>query len=458
MDNESKLGSIYKRIIKEIKPTDLEVRAATAQANDLMGRLKKIVPRDVELRITGSISRGTNLRGSTDIDIFMLFPKGTPREKLVKDGVTYGKKLANKNKGESYEIKYAEHPYVRLFLNDVGLRADLVPALAIDSFVERVTSVDRTPLHTKFINERLSVKQRDEVRILKYLLKNHRIYGAEVKTEGFPGYLCELLIYQFGSLTNLLKHFSTIKLPAILDPSTKSLNMKDEIAKMFNSDFVVIDPVDPGRNVAAGVSKESLARFVLTARKILDNPSIDSFYGYKFSSETSHQMFTDFLSKNGFDSYLILCNIPKKSEDIIWPQLRKLRVLICNEIKANGFSYILGTQWISGNKGAILIIAPKQKVTSRILKGPPVFIGKASSDFISKHKKAEAVMLSDDTIYVIERSRFIEIPDLLKLAEKGTLVKRRPDVTTKGCKILVNKVPKSMSDDAYFELLKCIKV
>jgi tRNA nucleotidyltransferase (CCA-adding enzyme) len=458
MDNERKLNLIYKQIIKEIKPTELEVRAATAQANELMERLKEIVPRDVELRITGSISRGTNLRGSTDIDIFMLFPKGTPREKLVNDGVRYGKALGDKNKGESFEIKYAEHPYVRLFLNNTGLRADIVPALAIDSFVERITSVDRTPLHTKFINERLTEKQRDDVRIMKYLMKNYRIYGAEVKTEGFPGYLCELLIYQFGSLTSLLTNFSNLKLPAILDPSTKSIDMKDDITKTFNSDFVVIDPVDPRRNVAAGVSKESLARFVLIARKILDNPRKESFYGYRFSSATSHRMFMDFLIENGLDSHLLICNVPKKSEDIIWPQLRKLRILICNEIKASGFSYLLGTQWISGRNGSILIITPKQKMVSRILKGPPVFIGKASSEFISRHKKADALMISDDTIYALERTRFRTVSDLLKLAEKGTLVKKRPDVSTKGCKILVNKIPKSMADDAYSELLRCIKI
>ena len=67
-------------------------------------------------------------------------------------------------------------------------------------------------------------------------------------------------------------------------------------------------------------------------------------------------------------------------------------------------------------------------------------------------------MISDDTIYALERTRFRTVSDLLKLAEKGTLVKKRPDVSTKGCKILVNKIPKSMADDAYSELLRCIKI
>ncbi len=74
------------------------------------------------------------------------------------------------------------------------------------------------------------------------------------------------------------------------------------------------------------------------------------------------------------------------------------------------------------------------------------------------HKKAEAIMLCEDTVYALEKPRFAAISDLLKLAEKGVLVKRRPDVTTKGCRILINKLPKSIADDAYSELLRCIKV
>ena len=217
-------------------------------------------------------ARGTNLKGDSDVDIFVLFHKKTDPKELVRKGLTYGKKLAS-GKKDRYEIKYAEHPYIRLFLGELGIRIDLVPALKIDSIEEMGTTVDRTPLHADFINSNLNEKQRDDARVLKAMLKAHNIYGAEVKVGGFPGYLCEILVYQFGSLLRLLDNTALFSLPIMLDPRTKNRLSDHNLVKKFNSNFIVIDPVDSNRNVAAGVSPESLAKFVLIARQFVKEQS-----------------------------------------------------------------------------------------------------------------------------------------------------------------------------------------
>jgi len=48
-------------------------------------------------------------------------------------------------------LKYAEHPYTRIHLNDVGINVDLVPAYKIANAEELGTTVDRSPLHTEFL-------------------------------------------------------------------------------------------------------------------------------------------------------------------------------------------------------------------------------------------------------------------------------------------------------------------
>ena len=169
-----------------------------------MGRLKKVVPKGIEIMVAGSAARGTNLRGNSDIDIFLLFKNPVPKEKMEKTAIEVAKRLVKGNKNESYIVRYAEHPYARLFLDNVGLRVDLVPAYKITSASERITSVDRTQLHNQFVKSSLSQRQRDDVRVLKALLKFHGIYGAEARTEGFSGYLCELLIHTYGSFAGLL--------------------------------------------------------------------------------------------------------------------------------------------------------------------------------------------------------------------------------------------------------------
>ena len=208
---------IFEKVLKDIKPSASEVADLTHKVNELMELLAKIVPKTVELRVAGSIARGTNLKGAGDVDIFMLFNKKIERDRIVKLGLEYGKKVLQKKKGR-YEIKYAEHPYVRLYLDSLGMKADLVPAFKIDDVSEMGTTVDRTPLHTEFINSHLSTKQRDEVRLLKYLLKAHGIYGAEVKINGFSGYLCELLVHHYGSLQNLLVSAAKFHLPLVIEP------------------------------------------------------------------------------------------------------------------------------------------------------------------------------------------------------------------------------------------------
>ncbi len=457
MDKSFKASAerIFDRILKDIKPSPAEVQDTTYRANSLMDIMGKIVPKDVELRIVGSISRGTNLKGDADIDIFMLFSKAYKKDRLVKLGLEYGKKAARLAKG-TCEIKYAEHPYIRLYLKSAGLKADIVPASKIAEIGEMATTVDRTPFHTEFINSNLSDRQRDEVRVLKYFLKVHHIYGAEVKTGGFSGYLCELLIHQYGSLAKLLESASSFKQPLILDPLFKKEITDGERQKKFASNFVVVDPVDANRNVAAGVSTESLTRFMIISRQFVSKPSISLFYREKFASPQAHQLLSKFIKESGLETFIITATVPEKSEDVIFPQLRKVAGNIGDHLRKKGFDIYFNLPFVRGKSGIILLMAPRQRLTSRVLKGPSVFVADASRHFAMGHQKALGFFVSESAIHALEKAKHPTIVSALE--DLPANMRFHKDINLRKSKVIHNRIPKEMEFDAYCELLKKITI
>ncbi len=449
--SEDAAQRIFDRVLKEIKPSKEEIQDTTYRVNKLMNLLGKIVPKSVEILVAGSIARGTNLKGDADIDIFMLFNKGIERDKLVKLGLEYGRAAARKAKG-TYEMKYAEHPYIRLFIDEVGLKADIVPASKIDDPEHMTTAVDRTPLHTEFINSNFTNRQRDEVRLLKYLMKAHKIYGAEVKTGGFSGYMCELFIHHYGSLTKALEAISKFELPLIIDPRFKKEIKDAEMTKRFNSDFVVIDPVDKNRNAAAGVSHESLSRLVIVARQFSQKPEVDLFYGPGFSSLKVGGLLSKFVKDSGLHTFIIESTLPDKSEDITFPQLRKISRQIEDYLQRKGFTIYLNIPLIKGRKAVMLLLAPEQNLASRLLKGPNVFVQNAANKFMDTHKDALGFTISDVTIFAIDKSVHPKIEDALRDMPK--IMKVHKDIDLRKAKIIVNKIPKELEFDVYAELLK----
>lgn len=443
---------IFSRVLKDIKPNDAEVRKTTEMVNKLTLILKKVVPKDVELRVAGSIARGTNLRGNADIDIFLLFSKGTSRERIAKEGLEYGKRAAHAARGR-YEIKYAEHPYVRLYLDSIGVRADLVPASKISNIEDMATTVDRTPLHTDFINKSLNSKQRDHVRLLKHLLKAHSIYGAEVKTGGFSGYLCELLIHNYGSLPSFLENAAKYRMPIVIDPRSRKEIKDPTINKRFNSDFVVVDPVDKDRNVAAGVSKESLSRLVIIAREFASNPGKDLFKNY-VNELQHHGDYESFLRQSKLDSFIVEARISNKSDDVVFPQLRKMSSIIMEFAERSGFSIYVAMPHINAGKGYMLFLTPKMELKTRLIKGPDAFISDAANNFIKSHKAGYGFMIRGSTIYALDRNRHENVYDLLQKVVKGKVVKDGPDVKVKSSKIYVNKIPNSARKTITAELDK----
>ena len=105
-----------------------------------------------EISLGGSYARGTWLRGSFDVDYFMLYPPDYPREKLETEAVQTAQKALS---GYRINLRFAEHPYVEGFVD--GVRVNLVPCYRV-ALGEWKSAADRSPHHTKYIVSKMDAE------------------------------------------------------------------------------------------------------------------------------------------------------------------------------------------------------------------------------------------------------------------------------------------------------------
>ncbi len=339
------------RVLPHIVPDEEEVKRAREAEEEIRRRLEKF---DVEYKFVGSYARNTWLKGNLEIDVFLLFPEDLPREELEKRGLEIGKTIL-----DSYEIRYAEHPYVHGKVK--GVEVDVVPCYKVKDPSNIKSAVDRTPFHHEWLKDRIKGKEND-VRLLKRFLKVHGIYGAEYKVRGFSGYLCELLIVFYGSFENLVREATKWTRRTVIDVKNHEIRRGDR--------FFVVDPVDEKRNVAANLSLDNLAKFVHLCREFVENPSEDFFFEREFEIPRDEELFME-LEKRGTAIFAVEFNKPDIVEDNLYPQLERATKKITEFLERENFMP-LRTGFFVASK-CYLIFECQVKELSRIRRrmGPP---------------------------------------------------------------------------------------
>jgi len=267
--------TVEDEVLARVRPTREQEDRLVQVVRDLVARVRQVAlyfKLEVEPFIAGSVAKGTYLK-DPDIDLFMLFPPDTPGEVVAKKGLDIARSIME---GEE---RYAQHPYLRGSYE--GFVVDLVPAYKLLDTKVLQTAVDRTPFHVEFVNRCLGPEQRDQVRLLKQFLKGIGTYGAEEATQGFSGYMVELLVLRFGTFTGALRGLVDLRMDRPLDLFAM-LPESDRPAPgqvpTFQDALVFIDPVDPSRNVASAVSAQSLGLTTQAAREYLAGPKLSFFF------------------------------------------------------------------------------------------------------------------------------------------------------------------------------------
>jgi len=295
------INDIFEDILKDITPTQEELTLI----GEIIKKLRKLLDekaQELNLKYTKIEPQGstgikqTQLKNDFDIDLFvgldyeLYSPKydGLSRNKLKKESKKDFLYLCNNWIFKSLILKefhnprllYAEHPYVTVdyFINNIKIKIDIVLYFDLElEYIKKngpITAVDRSPWHGRFIEENLSIEQKNDVRLLKQFFKANHSYGdkSAVGKVGFIGYSAELLIYYYDTLQNLFNNFKFLK----EKPNDYYNRNLKELRKIhhFQNDYVIItDPIDKNRNVASAISEKAYKYCNQRIMDFMNNPN-----------------------------------------------------------------------------------------------------------------------------------------------------------------------------------------
>ncbi|MBI3190650.1 CCA tRNA nucleotidyltransferase [archaeon] len=404
---------ILDTVLKRIKPSAREEGSVKNFVSDVL-RVAKTVS-GLDCVVVGSIGKFTWLSNDHDIDVFMLFPKETPREDLEKKGLEYGKKIVENLKGKA-KVKYAEHPYTHAIIK--GFDVDIVPCYRIQKGEHIQSAVDRSPLHLSYALDHMTPRMADEVRLLKQFCKAQDVYGSDEKHQGFSGYICELLIIYYQSFDAVVKAAAEWKAPQVVEV----FGFTDK-TKFPEQPLVITDPVDKNRNAAAVVSADNFIRFVSACKQFSAKPSANYFNFKPVNPMTPKQV--KYLLNRGTRFFALSMNSPDVVEDVLYPQLRKARKRIENLLHHNEFSVLRSYEFVGKKAFIIFEIGTFVLPPVKIMEGPPVTSKNHTDDFLSKYKGKSFLYMSGNR-WVAEVKREFKTPaELLEKflrKEKASLV------------------------------------
>lgn len=369
----------YRSILNEIKPSNTEKKKVHKIANDAIDFINEKCKKEninAKAILVGSVAKDTWLSGKADIDIFINFSLDKDEDYLKEKGLYLGYECSAFFDGVAEE-HYASHPYVTSNIN--GYYVDFVPCYNISDAEELKSAVDRTLLHTKYIQKHLHDDQKDEVLLLKKFMLEVGTYGSEFKVGGFAGYLCEILILKYGSFEETLNAASNWKNKTVI-------NLENyESFNLFKDPLIAIDPIDKNRNVAASLRLEKMIEFIIASRNFLKNKKIQFFQPItkKIQLDDIISQFEDRKTR----TIALKFNIPDIPIDTLHPQLRKTEKSIVEKLEFNDFNTFKSGYWTDENKIAIILLELNvfKQNKYKIHEGPKVWDKKACDNFINSH-------------------------------------------------------------------------
>ena len=324
----AELDAVLARVRERVLPDPEERERLRATAATLTDRTHEAIadlPVEADVVQVGSTARGTWVAGDRDIDLFVRFPADLDRTELEEYGLAVGHAVLPDGHEE-----YAEHPYVKGVYD--GFDVDLVPCHDVDTAGDLVSAVDRTPFHDAYLTERLDDDLAADVVLAKAFLKGIGAYGSDLRTEGFSGYLTELLVAELGGFVPLVESARSWHPPVEFDP-------EGHAERTFDDALVVVDPTDPTRNVAAVLSAANLARFQHYARDLLATPREELFHPSEPDPLDATEV-RDHLDRREAVPVAVVLDAPDIVDDQLWPQLRRSLDGIVRGLDDHGFDVL----------------------------------------------------------------------------------------------------------------------
>ena len=403
----SRYISTERLALQRVKPTPEESQDVKEAAEALVARVQQeaeVLGFAATTMLVGSAAKDTYLRESVDLDVFVPFPPSTSRSALEEAGLRIGRAVL-----DDPEEKYAEHPYTHGLWR--GYEADVVPCYAVSTAGERISAVDRTPFHTRFVLEKMEREQRDQVRLLKAFMKGVGVYGAEAKTHGFSGYLCELLILKYRTFRGVVAAAAGWK------PGTFLVLEQIEGNPKFADPLIFLDPTDTRRNVASAVSAETLSHFSEACKAYLRRESLSFFFPRQLVPAPPDEL-AGTLRRRRADYMLVRTRAPTVLEDHLHDQARKAIGAMTKLLERYGFE-VRRASYEVGPELMVLLELPRLRLPETVTHtGPPVRSRDHADRFRrtwGEHRDARSPVYEEDGRLKVERVReFRRADELLR--------------------------------------------
>ena len=359
-------------VCEPLKSEIEELEQVAKRAKTLVEKQTAVLDEVVQVVFGGSFAKGTWLRGDADIDIFVKIKLSIDEGRFEELGKSIGLHALKKHRPK---LRYSDHPYVEAFVN--GIRVNVVPCYDVEQGRWQ-SAADRSPFHTEYITSNFDEAKKSQARLLKRFFKSAGIYGAELSTGGFSGYVSEVLTLRYGTFEGVLQAASDFQAHQVIAIGDK---YDPDIAKGFRSSLIVIDPVDTRRNLGTAISPESVAKFMLASRAFLQMPSLKFFRLDKAkSSPKTRQLSPNIL--------VVEFSHRERSPDIIWGQLRRSLNAIAKQLELADF-IVLRSSCLTDEKNSAALAFLLESMTLPAFakrKGPEVFRRKDTASFIANVK------------------------------------------------------------------------
>jgi tRNA nucleotidyltransferase (CCA-adding enzyme) len=422
------INSVTSRALQFCQPSPKDVQHLTEIAAKVMKLIRQYSsPMIKDVVFGGSFAKGTWLKREdvhdksgnsaecADIDIFIKIDVSLQDEEFDE----LAKKIAKQSLSEyNPHLRYSCHPYVEAYVK--GIRVNVVPCYDVEKGKWK-SAADRSPFHTEYIKANLDDEKKNQVRLLKKFLKSIGVYGAEIATAGFSGYVTEILILKYGSFESVLKAISNIR----EDKNVIAIGeFNEDILKIFQSPLIIIDPIDFRRNLGTAISVESVGKFVLAARAFLENPSLDFFKEKKEKYQSSKKLYSNLL--------IVEFIYRQRSPDIIWGQIKRSLNAISKQLRIANFTVIRSISDIDEKGHAVLVFLLEAIMLSPYVArtGPHIFRKSDTSKFILENNKRSLLTWVNNEMKVksLEERKIINAKEYVKFI----LTKKKDIGITKG--------------------------
>ena len=373
------VSAVIAKALSLCEPTKSEASKLTKiaqEAKRLVENQVASLDEVIDVIFGGSFAKGTWLRGDADIDIFVKIKPSVSVERFEVLGKSIGQEALKKHKPK---LRYSDHPYVEAFVR--GIRVNVVPCYNVEQGKWQ-SAADRSPFHTEYISSNFDDEKRMQARLLKKFFKGVGIYGAEISTGGFSGYVSEVLVLKYGSFENVLRAAADMQDRQVIAAG----DYDSDIVKGFRSPVIIIDPVDSRRNLGTAISPESVGRFVLAARAFLASPSLQIFREKNKHAKASAKLYPNVL--------VVEFTHKERSPDIIWGQLKRSLNAIAKQLEIADF-IVLRSSCITDEKTSAALAFLLESITLPPYtkrKGPEVFRRKDTVSFISETKNKKPLV------------------------------------------------------------------